>query len=350
MSTFAHTPDACDTRVTNLVWRMDGLFQSRSVQLNLGVRKLPIRARKLSLVTGMGRFLWNGSVRGRDGYAPRARQLLRKAGQRGRIGLILDATQGSSGHRLLRVSAACQRRSLPLAWTWVRPSRGHSTTAKPVKRLTDGQNLCPMGVTLSLVGDCEFDHPLLIENVVHGGWDYALRQAGHSQVGPHAHSDWQRLDRWPLAPGETVWLGRVRLTAARPFPTNLVRHWQKASWFLATNLRCPQAAVRLYARRRWIEQRFGDLKKHGFDLDNTHLHHFFLRVSRLTLVVCLLYLCLLVLGEFVLARGLSAQIVRPDRRDVSIFRLAWDFLGDCLRLRDPIPTCSFLNFCSVSGR
>jgi len=47
---------------------------------------------------------------------------------------------------------------------------------------------------------------------------------------------------------------------------------------------------------------------------------------------------------------LSAQIDRTDRRDLSIFRLGWDFLEDCLCLAQPIPSIPFLNFCSVSGR
>jgi hypothetical protein len=35
---------------------------------------------------------------------------------------------------------------------------------------------------------------------------------------------------------------------------------------------------------------------------------------------------------------------------LSIFRLGWDFLEDCLRLLDPIPRVAIPNFCSVSGR
>jgi hypothetical protein len=37
----------------------------------------------------------------------------------------------------------------------------------------------------------------------------------------------------------------------------------------------------------WIEEMFGDLKGHGFDLESTHLRYF-LRLARLTLAVVLL--------------------------------------------------------------
>lgn len=344
--------DECDTRITNLVWLMFGIFQSRSVQMNLLMRKLPIRAKKPSLATRMGRFLANSAVQVRAWYAPSARTVPRNAGQAGQIRLILDTTKVSSGHRLFMVSVAYQRRSVPLAWTWVRTSRRHSTTAKQVKLLAYVQGLCPAGVRIALVGDCEFDHPLLIETIAHWGWEYTLRQVGRYQVCSRAFPDLQRIDSLPLLPGESRWLGRVLLTAASPFPTHLVLHWQpgqKHPWFLATNLLCPRATVRLYSRRMWIEEMFGDLKKHGFDLESTHLRHF-LRLSRLTLVVCLLYLWLLTLGEYVRQHNLSGQVDRTDRQDLSIFRLGWDFLEDCLRLSQPIPSRAFLNFCSVSGR
>jgi hypothetical protein len=93
---------------------------------------------------------------------------------------------------------------------------------------------------------------------------------------------------------------------------------------------------------------FGDLKKHGFDLEMSHLRNA-LRLSRLTFVVCVLYLWLVALGEHLLSNDLANQIDRSDRRDLSIFRLGWDFLEDCLRLDDPIPLISIPNLCSLSG-
>jgi len=41
-------PDECDSRLTNLIWLMMGIFQARSVQMKLTARKVPIRAKQLS--------------------------------------------------------------------------------------------------------------------------------------------------------------------------------------------------------------------------------------------------------------------------------------------------------------
>jgi Transposase DDE domain len=344
-------PDECDSRLTNLIWLMLGMFQARSVQLNLVARKVPVRAKKLSIVKRFGRFLDNGAVRVREWYHPFATTLIQAASAGGQVRLIIDASKVSHGHRLLMVSLAYHRRSLPIAWTWVRSSRGHSTTAKQVKLLAYVNGLLPRGVRASLVGDCEFDSPLLIENLRFWGWIYALRQPGNHLMQSRGAPTWQRLDQLGLRRGMSVWLGNVVLTQASPYPTHLVLHWardEQEPWFLATNLLCPQAAIKLYRLRMWIEEMFGDLKKHGFDLEMTHLQQF-LRLSRLTLVVCLLYLWLVALGEHVLSHDLTGQVDRTDRRDLSIFRLGWDFLEDCLRLFDPIPRVSIPNLCSVSG-
>jgi hypothetical protein len=48
---------------------------------------------------------------------------------------------------------------------------------------------------------------------------------------------------------------------------------------------------------------FGDLKKHGFDLERTMLRHF-IRLSRLTLAVALLYVWLASAGVKTVHAGL----------------------------------------------
>ena len=70
----------------------------------------------------------------------------------------------------------------------------------------------------------------------------------------------------------------------------------------------------------WIEEMFGDFKKHGFDLECSMLHHF-LRLSRLTLAVALLYLWLISVGGRSIRNGLRHLVDRIDRRDLSIFQI-----------------------------
>ncbi len=81
---------------------------------------------------------------------------------------------------------------------------------------------------------------------------------------------------------------------------------------------------------------FGYMKDHGFDLELTRFHYV-QRLSRISLIVCLLHVWLLALGEQVASHGLGNLVDCNDRRDLSIFRLGWDFIERTLTLGDPTP-------------
>ena len=236
-------------------------------------------------------------------------------------------------------------------WDWVEYSRGHSTTQLQIALLRQVQQLVPPGIRVSLVGDGEFNHPLLIEELCFWGWDYALRQKSNTLIMEKHDAIWKRLDSIPLKPGEMRWLGTVLLTQASPYPTNIVLYWkigEKEPWFLATNQLKVQLTIHLYQRRMWIEEMFGDLKGHGFDLELSRLRTPE-RLSRLTLAVCILYVWLVTTGEYVLHKGFQHEVDRTDRQDLSIFRLGWDWLERRLAFDDPIPILFRPNFCLVSG-
>ncbi len=68
-----------------------------------------------------------------------------------------------------------------------------------------------------------------------------------------------------------------------------IPHWKVGEdepWCLATNLPDRHMTLQAYVQRMWIEETFGDLKSHGFDLECTMLHHAD-KLSRLTLAVVL---------------------------------------------------------------
>jgi hypothetical protein len=345
------TPDNCESRLQNMLWLIVGVFLARSVHLTKVACKLPIRVQKLSLDKRLRRFLNNNAVRVREWYHPVATILLRAASSGGQVHLIIDSSKVSAGHQLLIVGIAYRRRALPVVWTWIRCPKGHSTTRKQIALLSYVRTLIPSDVPVSLVGDCEFGRPLLLDYLDWWRWDYALRQPCNHLTMTKGNPNWHRLDSFALQPGTTIWFGGVLLTRDSAYPTNLVLHWakgEKEPWYLATNLYEPRAALRLYRRRMWLEEMFGDIKGHGFDLERSRLRHF-LRLSRLTLAVCLLYVWLVATGEHVLAASLFSEVDRSDRRDLSIFRLGWDFIERRLALFDPFPDVFIPNFCSVSG-
>jgi Transposase DDE domain len=340
-------PDGCDSRITNLALLMMGIVKGQSVQVGKIAAHLPIRAKKQSLIRRLERFLDNGAVRVRAWYEGVAKDLLAVASVAGEVHLIIDSTQVSFNHQLLLVALAYRRCALPIAWTWVRHKRGHSTMHKQLALLSYVRTLLPNGVKVSLVGDCEFGHSRIIQHLREWQWDYALRESGNTLVGLYEGQTWLRLDELLPHAGTFHWFGFVQLTACHAQATHLFACWKRGErtpWLLATNFTRPSAILRLYARRMWIEELFVHLKGQGFDLESSHLRTF-LHLSRLTLAVALLAVWLLAFGAELVQDGLRAQVDRSSRRDLSLFRIAWDYLQQLLAWGDPFD----VSFCPFFG-
>jgi hypothetical protein len=149
---------------------------------------------------------------------------------------------------------------------------------------------------------------------------------------------WQRLDSLVPKPGERVWLEDCLLMAKHQYRVNPLAYWkpgEELPWLLATNLSDPRAGTRIYRRRQWIDESFGDLKGNGFDLECTYLRHF-LRLSRLTLAVMLLYVWLIAVGTRTIKNGQRRLVDRNDRRDYSIFRIGFNLIERLLSNEQPL--------------
>jgi len=109
---------------------------------------------------------------------------------------------------------------------------------------------------------------------------------------------------------------------------------------LATNLTSKRAALRAYRRRPWVKEMSGDLNKHGFDLESTHPRHF-LRLSRLTFAVALLYVWLVTCRAHAIKNGQRDLVDRKDPRDLCIFQMEWRITKR--RLLDALPVS--INLC-----
>ena len=62
------------------------------------------------------------------------------------------------------------------------------------------------------------------------------------------------------------------------------------------------------------------------------------------MLVCLLYLWLVGMGQYVADNDLADEVDRSDRRDLSFFRLGWDWLQRRLTFDDPLPDIQPTNF------
>ena len=333
------------TQIRNFVWLLVGIHQSRSVCLSRIAGKIPGPAKLVSTTRRLSRLLDNPAVRVRDWYKPISQQWLETQFRRlGEIRLIVDGSKIGFGHQLLIVCLVYRKRAIPIAWTWVKHVRGHSSAAKQLALLAYVRSLVPAGAAIFLVGDCEFGSVAVLRQLDRWHWFYVLRQKANTGVWLNESSSWHTFGSYVNKPGRSIWLGQGYLTTKEIYPVNLLVHWrvgEKEAWCLATNLPDRQMTLRFYSRRMWIEEMFGDFKKHGFDLERTMLRHF-LRLSRLTLAVAILYVWLISVGTRTVRSGLRHLVDRNDRRDLSIFQIGLRFIERCLTNDFPF----HISFCS----
>jgi hypothetical protein len=279
-------PDERITRLRVSVWMIVGIYLSKAVQLRKIASKIPGAATTNSKIRRLSRFLDNPAVNVREWYAPKAR-------------------------------------ALPIAWTWIRSARGHSSARKQKALLDYVRSLIPAHTPVLVVGDSEFGAVELLKQLDTWHWDYVLRQKSSHRVKLATGADWQAFGSLAPRPGTKAWHPKALLTQHHAYQANLYVVWQKGykePWLLATNLATPRQARRAYRRRVWIEEMFGDLKGHGFDLESSHLRHF-MRLSRLTLLVVILYLWLITRGSQVIKWGQRRLVDRADRVDLSVFHI-----------------------------
>jgi hypothetical protein len=185
---------------------------------------------------------------------------------------------------------------------------------------------------------------LVLRQLEQWHWFYVLRQKARTCVWNSELADWQKLGRFVQKAGQRVWIQNTYLTKNEIYRVSVLIHWAKGeneSWCLATNLPDGSLTLRYYKRRMWIEEMFGDMKRHGFDLESTMLRHL-AHLSRLTLAVAFLYVWLLSNGSRFLPVGLRHVVDRKDRRDLSQFQIGFRLLDR--KLLNSLPV--FITLCA----
>ncbi len=169
----------------------------------------------------------------------------------------------------------------------MRSTRGHSSAGKQRALWAYIRGLLPADAQVVVAGDSELGSVAVLQLLERWGWGYVMRQraAPAKQSCPDAtRARFDSLARRGAAP---QWFPKARLTRIHGHPVRLITWWKAGEpepWLLATNLPTLREGLRIYKRRMWTEEMFGDFKKHGFDLESSHLRHF-LRLSRLTLLI-----------------------------------------------------------------
>lgn len=201
----------------------------------------------------------------------------------GRAVLIIDESTKTDEVHLFRVSLAYRGSAIPLAWTvWPQnEALGDGVYWQRVDTvLAQVQALLPPDLTVSVVADCAYAIPTLLDRLTARGWHWVLRvQTG----GSHRFRDGQGTEQ-ALAQLVATHLPRP---GTRWHTTGWVfkdAGWRAVSvvgiWAIGTekplvvltDLPPRFSVLRLYDRRSWIEPSFRSDKAKGWQWEACQIH------------------------------------------------------------------------------
>jgi hypothetical protein len=327
-------PKERKTRIKNMALFITGLYLSGNPHLSKIVRKWPTAGKLLSLTNRLWRFLNNPRVEVESWYAPIAQCIVQQL-PAGPVILIIDTTKVGFTHRVMTIGVAFKKRTLPLVWSVHRGGKGHISVDEQLTLFKKAAQLMPQKANIWVVGDTEFQSVSLLRWFSRCHWHFVLRQQGKNKV-RWGGQPWIKINALPLLQGQTKVIGWVRLTQKHDAGWFwLILHWdpnEDEPWYLISDQSGLSALLKVYRKRMWIEEMFGDMKGHGFDLETTHLQNAD-RISRLFLGFCIVFVWLIALGSWVVKRGFRHFVDHKSRRDKSYFRIGWDWVEHCLRLQ-----------------
>lgn len=326
------------TRICNMALLITGLYKSGEIHLSKIVREWPLSGNDPSLVNRLWRFLNNKHVKVRDWYHPLAEQIVARFENATRMFLLVDTTKAGFNHRVLTIGTAFKKRALPLAWTVEKGPKGHTSHKTQIALFRYVAHLVSQITEIWVLGDSEFQSIPLLKWFGRQGWNFVVRVKGSIKIRMEGQN-WVKINTLTFSEGETRYIGWVRVTEKHNAGWYwLVLHWEKGEnepWYLLSNQSGKRRLINYYRRRMWIEELFGDVKGHGFDLEATHLKNAE-RINRLVLAVFIAFVWLITLGSWVVKRGYRHYIDHKSRRDKSYFRLGWDWVARCFRLNKPV--------------
>jgi hypothetical protein len=225
----------------------------------------------------------------------------------------LDRTQWKQKN-LFVVSVIWDKRAWPIYWQFLE-HQGSSNLAqqqallRPVLRLLKGYEIV-------VVGDREFRSVELAYWLKQKKVYFALRQKQGNYIKLRGQ-DYQKLSELGLVPGMKLFLTGVNFTKKKGFGQfSLAAYWKRKyrgkgldeGWYILTNLKSLEAALKVYQARSGIEAMFKDCKSGGYNLEDSKAS--VERLTNLVLLIAIAYTCAGLQGQVIKSKGQQRYIGR----------------------------------------
>jgi hypothetical protein len=179
-------------------------------------------------------------------------------------------------------------RALPLAWQVRTGKKGPFPEDRHIALVKQGHSLIPLGASVVLLGEGEFDGTALQHTLQDDHWAYVVRTGSHITVLGAGERFRCETVAACSKPGTLVGRTDVRVTAAAYGPVLRLCCWAtgyKEPLHLLTHIASAEEACRLYAKRFCLATFFSDQKSRGFHRHKSHLADP-TRLARLLIAAC----------------------------------------------------------------
>lgn len=249
----------------------------------------------------------------------------------GNIVIVIDGSQMGKDNAALMVSLVWRKRGIPLCWLVKSGSKGHFKVSDHVAILSQALEillpLVPKGISITVLGDGEFDSIDLQKLCLENGCNYVCRTACNTVF----YEDGERFQSKILSPENDhncVFIKGLEFTKERFQYVNLVcwhdlkRHDDPI--FLISNLSEPGNIIEYYDQRYSIECLFKDIKSSSFNIHKTRLKEPG-KVSNLLMIAALAFILLTTLAFKYDQNKYKKKVhrVRKDQKVCSFFSFAY---------------------------
>jgi len=240
--------------------------------------------------------------------------------------LALDRTNwkfGKANINILMLSICRDGYAVPLMWEVLEDKRGNSSQDERIALMKRFVSVINPDEIVHLVADREFIGERwlnwLDENYFHfiiriraNQWVEHSPRRSQRAANIFSSEHWKRLRRARWVKGVKVYIGGQKL---------------KTGDYLILISNLPLRAAKYYYAQRWeIEVLFGDLKKRGFNFEDTHISNP-KRINNLTALLALAQVWAILVGQWIKRKGKSIPIKKHGRKAISLFKMGLD----CLR-------------------
>ena len=246
---------------------------------------------------------------------------------------VIDGSQMGKRHAALMISLVIGKRSIPIRWFVKEGGKGHFSTDNHVALIKDTypvlKEILNLQITVTLLGDGEFDSIDLQQFCREKNWNYVFRTANNTLL--YENGDpFKPKHLTPPKGQDSFFISDVEFTKQRFKGINFLL-WHDKKYDeplpLVSNFDNAMDIISAYDRRYAVECLFKDLKSTSFNLDKTRLQSVH-AISNLIMIAAFAFTLTLKLGSFYQHDKIRKYIhrVRPDRVVNSIYTFSLELL------------------------